>query len=340
MELDPLVLSRAQLAFVIAFRIVFPAFTVGLASYIAMLEGMYLVRRDDRYLRASKFWLRIFAVSFGMGVVSGIVMPFQFGTNWASFSDKVANVVGPLLAYEGPLPSSWRRGFSAFCCSAAFFVGSVVAAFSQGAVLGSYVHGFSVLDGRFAGTSWDWMHPFVLVTGVGVVAGYALLGATWLVLKTEGPLQAWARRQARRALAATGIFIAAVSLYSPFVHPRVHARWFAESHWIWLAPLPLATLAVFWLADRSLRGARSQAGPFVASLGIFTLCFAGLAVSLFPYVVPQVLLAGCRRRAPQPGFPARRNAAAPAGDPGLHGLVVLGVPRQGAGGHRLLMTIE
>jgi cytochrome d ubiquinol oxidase subunit I len=111
MDLDALLLSRLQFAFVIAFHIVFPAFTVGLASYIAVLEGMYLWRRDDRYLRASKFWLRIFAVSFGMGVVSGIVMPFQFGTNWSEFSDKTANVVGPLLAYEGLTAFFLEAGF-------------------------------------------------------------------------------------------------------------------------------------------------------------------------------------------------------------------------------------
>lgn len=111
MALDPLLLSRIQFAFVIAFHIVFPALTVGLASYIALLEGLYLVRRDERYLQASKFWLRIFAVSFGMGVVSGIVMPFQFGTNWAGFSDRVANVIGPLLAYEGLTAFFLEAGF-------------------------------------------------------------------------------------------------------------------------------------------------------------------------------------------------------------------------------------
>lgn len=111
MELDPLILSRLQFSFVIAFHIVFPAFTVGLASYIAVLEGLYLVRRDERHLRASKFWLRIFAVSFGMGVVSGIVMPFQFGTNWARFSEQTANVVGPLLAYEGLTAFFLEAGF-------------------------------------------------------------------------------------------------------------------------------------------------------------------------------------------------------------------------------------
>jgi cytochrome d ubiquinol oxidase subunit I len=109
--LEPLLLSRLQFAFVIAFHIVFPAFTVGLASYIAVLEGLYLIRRDERYLQVSKFWLRVFAVSFGMGVVSGIVMPFQFGTNWAQFADKTANVVGPLLAYEGLTAFFLEAGF-------------------------------------------------------------------------------------------------------------------------------------------------------------------------------------------------------------------------------------
>src|SRR5512142_2478221 len=101
MELDPVLLSRLQFAFVIAFHILLPAFTVGLASFIVLLEGLYLVKRDPVYLRLSVFWTRIFAISFGMGVVSGIVMPFQFGTNWSRFSDATANVLSPLMAYEG-----------------------------------------------------------------------------------------------------------------------------------------------------------------------------------------------------------------------------------------------
>lgn len=161
-----------------------------------------------------------------------------------------------------------------------------MAALAQGAILGNYIHGFRIADGRFSGTSWDWVHPFALFAGFGVAAGYTLLGATWLVLKTEGDLQGWARRQARRALAATGLFIIAVSLYSPFAHPRIYERWFDARHWLWLTSLPLATLTLFWAADAALRRGRSQAGPFVASMGIFALCYAGLAVSIFPYVVP------------------------------------------------------
>ena len=101
MELDPVLLSRLQFVWVVTFHILLPAFTVGLACYISVLEGLHFFRRDPVYLRLSQYWLRIFAVSFGLGVVSGIVMPFQFGTNWSRFSDATANIIGPLLAYEG-----------------------------------------------------------------------------------------------------------------------------------------------------------------------------------------------------------------------------------------------
>src|ERR671930_1843207 len=101
MDLDPVLLSRLQFAWVIAWHILLPAFTVGLASYIALLEALNFATGREVYFRLSTFWTRIFAISFGMGVVSGIVMPFQFGTNWSRFSASGANIFGPLLAYEG-----------------------------------------------------------------------------------------------------------------------------------------------------------------------------------------------------------------------------------------------
>src|SRR5271165_4681452 len=101
MSLDPLVLSRIQFAWVIAWHFLLPAFTIGLAGFIAVLEGLTLITGREIYFRISTFWIKIFAVSFGMGVVSGIVMPFQIGTNWSRFSDASADVISPLLAYEG-----------------------------------------------------------------------------------------------------------------------------------------------------------------------------------------------------------------------------------------------
>jgi cytochrome d ubiquinol oxidase subunit I len=101
MRLDPEILSRLQFAWVIGWHILLPAFTVGLASFVAFLEGAYALTKRPVFLTLSAFWLRIFAISFGMGVVTGLVMPFQFGTNWSRFADASSNVISPLLAYEG-----------------------------------------------------------------------------------------------------------------------------------------------------------------------------------------------------------------------------------------------
>jgi cytochrome d ubiquinol oxidase subunit I len=99
-DLDPLLLARIQFAFTISFHIIFPAFTIGLASFLAVLEWRWLKTQDERFRDLYKFWIKIFAVAFGMGVVSGVVMSYQFGTNWSLFSDRVANVIGPLLGFE------------------------------------------------------------------------------------------------------------------------------------------------------------------------------------------------------------------------------------------------
>ena len=97
---DAVVLARAQFAFTMSFHIVFPAFSIGLASYLAVLEALWLWTRREVYINLFNYWLKIFAVAFGMGVVSGIVMSYQFGTNWSAFSDKTGPVIGPLMAYE------------------------------------------------------------------------------------------------------------------------------------------------------------------------------------------------------------------------------------------------
>jgi cytochrome bd quinol oxidase subunit 1 apoprotein (EC 1.10.3.-) len=100
MEFDPLLLSRLQFAFVVSFHAIFPVFTIGLASYIALLEGLHFKTGNPAWAQLSRFWTKVFAVAFGMGVVSGIVMSFQFGTNWSNFAQMSANFLGPILSYE------------------------------------------------------------------------------------------------------------------------------------------------------------------------------------------------------------------------------------------------
>jgi cytochrome d ubiquinol oxidase subunit II len=170
----------------------------------------------------------------------------------------------------------------------AFAAGSTLAAFAQGVVLGGAIEGVRVAGRSFAGGSFDWATPFALLCGLGVVAGYALLGAGWLVLKAEGALQRRAIRAGRIALLLVALFVALVSLWTPFVHPHVAARWFTWPNALLLAPLPLLTLVLFALVWRSL-GRRPHAGPFLGALGIFALSYLGLGISLWPYAVPYAI---------------------------------------------------
>src|SRR6476620_6295785 len=104
---DAVVLARAQFAFTMSFHIIFPAFSIGLASYLAVLEALWLATKREVYINLFNYWLKIFAVAFGMGVVSGIVMSYQFGTNWSAFSDKTGPVIGPLMVAIGTLISAF-----------------------------------------------------------------------------------------------------------------------------------------------------------------------------------------------------------------------------------------
>ena len=127
------------------------------------------------------------------------------------------------VAFEFRLKARGTRRF----WDAGFWVGSTTAAFAQGLLLGALIDGVPLVDGRFHGGIWDWVSPFALTTGLGVVGGYALLGATWLVMKTGGELQDWSRRAARAALLITLLFLAVVSVYTPLRFPAVAERWFA-----------------------------------------------------------------------------------------------------------------
>jgi cytochrome d ubiquinol oxidase subunit I len=172
---DPLLLSRIQFAFLIAFHFLLPAFTIGLASYIAVLEGVYLWTRRPAYLRLSSFWTRIFAVSFGMGVVSGIVMPFQFGTNWSRYSEATANIVAPLMGYEGLMAFFLEAAFLGvllfgrklvppwvhFMSAVIVAIGTLLSAFWILAA-NSWMHtpaGFTIEDGQFVPLDW-WVVVF------------------------------------------------------------------------------------------------------------------------------------------------------------------------------------
>jgi cytochrome d ubiquinol oxidase subunit II len=166
-----------------------------------------------------------------------------------------------------------------------FFAGSLVATYFQGVVLGAFVEGFEVSGRAFAGTSFDWLRPFPLLTGLGLVCGYTLLGATWLVMKTEGDLQRWSRRVAERALLGVLAFIAMVSIWTPLANAAIAARWFSWPNIAWLSAVPIVTALIAWMTWRSLRRGHENL-PFVGAMALFAMGYLGLAISLFPYIVP------------------------------------------------------
>ncbi len=182
----------------------------------------------------------------------------------------------------------WRTNRGQFLWDWAFSGGSLIATFAQGMALGALVQGIPVVNRAYAGGWWDWVSPFTLLTGVALVMGYALLGATWLVMKTEGELQETARKQAWITGAATIVLIGAVSLWTPFLEPIYFARWFAWPAMLFSAIVPLLVLVCIYGLYIGLRD-KSDYRPFLSSLSLFILCFAGLGISFYPFIVPPSL---------------------------------------------------
>jgi cytochrome bd ubiquinol oxidase subunit II len=167
----------------------------------------------------------------------------------------------------------------------AFNYGSGIATFAQGVVLGSFIQGFQVSGRVFSGTSFDFLTPFSILTGIALLFGYGLLGAGWLILKTEGDLQDTARRQGRACLIGVLAAIGIVSVWTPIMSPAIALRWFVFPNVLFLAPVPVATAAVALLIWRALRS-RSEILPFVGGVALFVLSYTGIAISLYPMIVP------------------------------------------------------
>jgi cytochrome bd ubiquinol oxidase subunit II len=170
----------------------------------------------------------------------------------------------------------------------AFAAGSTLAGFCQGVILGGLIQGIKVENGAFAGGPFDWATPFAFLCGLGVVAGYALLGATWLAMKTEGEVAERARLHAKALLLAVLAFMAVVSLWTPLAFDRIAARWFSAPNIYFLWPVPLLTALVALMIWRWLEQGR-EIPPFLASIALFLLGYLGLVISTFPYLVPPVL---------------------------------------------------
>jgi cytochrome d ubiquinol oxidase subunit II len=155
-------------------------------------------------------------------------------------------------------------------------------------ILGGLIQGIKVENGAFAGGTFDFLTPFALLCGLGVTAGYALLGACWLTMKTEGPVAERARAHAKLLLLGVLAFMAIVSLWTPLQFPRIRERWFSLPNILYLWPVPLITAVTAFMAWRWLEQGR-EVRPFIAAIVLFMLGYGGLVISVYPYLVPPTL---------------------------------------------------
>jgi cytochrome bd ubiquinol oxidase subunit II len=180
----------------------------------------------------------------------------------------------------------FRRHWIAWFWSRGFCAGSAIAAFAQGAVLGGFIQGFAVEDRAFVGSSWDWLTPFSVLTGLALMAGYGLLGAGWLIIKTEGPLREWARRMGRICLVCVVLAILFVSVWTPLTDAVIAQRWFSWPNIALLAPVPILTAVIAYGAWRALQGCCGDNAPFLAGMGLFLMSYLGIAISFWPMIIP------------------------------------------------------
>ncbi len=182
----------------------------------------------------------------------------------------------------------WRDAAHRPFWDLSFFGGSLIAALSQGMILGAVLQGIDIDGRQYAGSWWDWLTPYTLLTGLGVVAGYTLLGSCWLVWKLEGEVQERAYRLATGAAIATLVLMAAVSLYNLVLFEQYHDRWLTMPNILFASQVPLLTAIIAFFLFYGLKK-RWELAPFLLSLALFLLGMAGLGVSMWPYVVPDAL---------------------------------------------------
>ncbi|MCB2101328.1 MAG: cytochrome d ubiquinol oxidase subunit II [Rhodobacterales bacterium] len=283
MTVDLALVWALLIAFAVLAYVVLDGFDLGIGILFPALDGR---RHRDRAIRTiapvwdgNETWL----VFGGAGLFAAFPLAYAviLPALYAPLTAMLAGLVFRGVAFEyrehaGRGRNLWDAGFCA---------GSLAAALGQGLALGTLVQGITVNGRAYGGGWWDWLTPFSLLTAAALAVGYALLGATWLVLKTDGALRDRARVLARRAAVGTLAGMAAVSLLTPVLDPGYLARWLSWPAGLFAVAAPVLVGFCAWALWRGL--ARGPDGlPFLAALGLFVLCHAGLGIGFNPYIVP------------------------------------------------------
>ncbi|HEY5721653.1 MAG TPA: cytochrome d ubiquinol oxidase subunit II [Allosphingosinicella sp.] len=271
------------IAFAIAAYVVMDGFDLGIGI---LFPGFPVGRERDQAMNAiapvwdgNETWL----VLGGGGLLAAFPLAYAIilPALYAPLTAMLLALIFRGVAFE----YRWRDPAHRRFWDSGFFLGSLVATFAQGVTLGALIQGIHVEGRAYAGGWWDWLTGFSLLTGASLAIGYALLGAGWLVWKTDGEVRRIARRRAHLLFPALLAAILLISAATVVGEPHYVERWLAWPALLVAAPMPLLVGACFWLGWRSLSGPRDRA-PFLWSLTLFGLTLAGLGISIWPYVVP------------------------------------------------------
>ena len=283
MSIDLTILWAAIIFFAVFVYVVLDGFDLGIGILFPTIEVGQ--QRDTAMNSIAPLWdgNETWLVLGGGGMLAAF--PLAYGVILSALYAPIVIMLLALIFRGVAFEFRWRDPSHRATWDLAFSAGSLLAAMAQGVVLGALLQGVKVAGRAYGGGWWDWLTPFSLLTGVGVVFAYALIGATWLVLKTEGALQAQAVRHARRFGAATLAAIVAVSAATPFLTGHYFDRWLSTPNIVLVAPVPLLVAILSVAFARSLKAGRELA-PFLLTLAVFLLCFVGIGISIFPYVIP------------------------------------------------------
>jgi len=271
------------LAFAVFAYVVMDGFDLGVGILFPLLKGQR--DRDTAMNTVAPVWdgNETWLVLGGGGLMAAF--PLAYAVLLPALYAPIIIMLFALIFRGVAFEFRWRTVRAKHLWSLSFFGGSLVAALCQGIALGAIVQGIAVEGRAYAGGWWDWLTPFSVMTGIALIAGYALLGATWLIMKATGELKATATRFAWMSGAATVGLIGVVSLWTPLLNPAFWHRWFNWPASAYTVFVPLLTgVCILLLVQGLRRGYDTQ--PFLASLGLFLLSYVGLAISLYPDVVP------------------------------------------------------
>ena len=280
------VIWAVVIGFAVAMYVILDGFDLGIGILFPFAKSMD--ERDQMMNSVAPYWdgNETWLVLGGAGMM--VAFPHAYATILPALYVPVIIMLLALVFRGVAFEFRWLGVASKKHWSFAFAAGSMFAAFCQGLILGGLIQGIKVENGAFAGGTFDWATPFAAFCGLGVATGYGLLGATWLVMKTEGPVATRARAQAKALLLAVLAFMAVVSLWTPLAFDRIATRWFSIPNIFFLWWIPVVTALVSFAGWRSLERGRAVV-PFIMAIALFLLGYLGLVVSTFPYLVPPSL---------------------------------------------------